>query len=27
MATQSLQSAPLPCRATPELLKTHGITS
>ena len=27
MATQSLQSAPLPGRATPELLKTHGITS
>src|SRR5436309_6178813 len=26
MATQSLQSPPLPCRATPELLKTHGIT-
>ena len=25
MATQSLQSAPPPCRATPELLKTHGI--
>ena len=26
MATQSLQTPPLPCRATPELLKTHGIT-
>src|SRR5204863_7174824 len=26
MATQSLHTAPLPCRATPELLKTHGIT-
>src|SRR5438067_3452957 len=26
MATQSLQTPPVPCRATPELLKTHGIT-
>ena len=26
MATQPLQAAPTPCRATPELLKTHGIT-
>jgi phosphoribosylformylglycinamidine synthase II len=26
MATESLQTAPAPCRATPELLKTHGIT-
>jgi len=26
MATESLQSPPTPCRATPELLKTHGIT-
>ena len=26
MATQPLQAAPAPCRATPELLKTHGIT-
>ncbi|HVH87907.1 MAG TPA: phosphoribosylformylglycinamidine synthase subunit PurL [Terriglobales bacterium] len=26
MATQPLQSAPPACRATPELLKTHGIT-
>src|ERR671924_205063 len=27
MATQPLQAVPVPCRATPELLKTHGITS
>ncbi|HWC20524.1 MAG TPA: phosphoribosylformylglycinamidine synthase subunit PurL, partial [Terriglobales bacterium] len=27
MATQPLQAAPAPCRATPELLKSHGITS
>src|SRR6201993_4730372 len=26
MATQPLQTPPLPCRATPEVLKTHGIT-
>src|SRR5437762_421106 len=26
MATESLPTAPLPCRATPALLKTHGIT-
>jgi phosphoribosylformylglycinamidine synthase len=26
MATESVQTAPAPCRATPELLKTHGIT-
>src|SRR5689334_7918296 len=26
MATQPLQAAPTPCRATPELLKTHSIT-
>jgi phosphoribosylformylglycinamidine synthase subunit PurL len=26
MATESLQIVPPPCRATPELLKTHGIT-
>src|SRR5438874_9662643 len=25
MATESVPTAPLPCRATPELLKTHGI--
>ena len=25
MATESLHTAPLPCRATSELLKTHGI--
>src|SRR5947209_4317973 len=27
MATESVHTAPAPCRATPELLKTHGITS
>ncbi|MBV9072801.1 MAG: phosphoribosylformylglycinamidine synthase subunit PurL, partial [Acidobacteria bacterium] len=27
MATQPLQTAPAPCRATPELLKTHGLTA
>src|SRR5947209_14257321 len=27
MATQSIQTAPPPCRATPELLKTHGLTA
>jgi phosphoribosylformylglycinamidine synthase subunit PurL len=27
MATQSIQAAPSPCRATPELLKTHGLTA
>jgi phosphoribosylformylglycinamidine synthase len=26
MATESVHTAPAPCRATPELLKTHGIT-
>src|SRR5579859_4417499 len=26
MATESLHTAPTPCRATPELLKTHGLT-
>ena len=26
MATESLQTAPAACRATPELLKSHGIT-
>src|SRR5438477_12484011 len=27
MATESLHTAPLPCRATSELLKTHGLTA
>jgi phosphoribosylformylglycinamidine synthase len=27
MATQPLQAVPAPCRATPELLKTHGLTA
>ena len=27
MATQTIQTAPPPCRATPELLKTHGLTA
>src|SRR5205085_4533055 len=27
MATQPIQTAPPPCRATPELLKTHGLTA
>src|SRR6201984_592899 len=26
MATESVQTAPAPCRATPEVLKTHGLT-
>ena len=26
MATEPLQAVPAPCRATPELLKTHGLT-
>jgi phosphoribosylformylglycinamidine synthase subunit PurL len=27
MATQPIQTAPPPCRATPELLRTHGLTA